>query len=110
MASNHPHQEQQDVRIPIPNTIDTQSPAFEKAQNACQSLLSARFSRQGKPSLSASQKASLIAHSQCMRDHGVSDYPDPTFPPGGGISINFGSNINPQTPAFKQAQTACADR
>lgn len=57
--------------IPIPSTINPSSPAFETAQTACQAVLSARFSRQGKPSLSASRKTSLIAVSQCMRTHGV---------------------------------------
>jgi hypothetical protein len=96
--------------IPIPNTINMNSPAFETAQTACQRLLSARFSRQGKPSLGASQKASLIALSQCMRSHGVADYPDPTFPAGGGISIGLGPGVNTQSPAFKQAQAACVSR
>jgi hypothetical protein len=92
------------------NSIAGNSPAFETAQTACQRLLSARFSRQGKPSLGASQKASLIALSQCMRSHGVADYPDPTFPAGGGISIGLGPGVNTQSPAFKQAQAACVSR
>src|SRR5450755_5017393 len=95
--------------IPIPSTINPSSPVFETAQNACQALFFARFSRQGKPSLTASQKASLIALSQCMRTHGVPAYPDPTFPPGGGISIGFGPGVNAQSPAFKQAQATCAN-
>lgn len=96
--------------IPIPSTINTSSPAFEAAQNACQSLLSARFSRQGKPSISAGQKTSLIALSQCMRTHGAPAYPDPAFPANGGISIDIGPGVNAQSPAFKQARATCANR
>lgn len=96
--------------IPISNTINPSSPAFETAQTACQALFSARFSRQGKPPISASQKASLIAISQCMRTHGVPGYPDPTFPAGGGISIGTGPSVNIQSPAFKEAQATCASR
>ncbi|MGO9750392.1 MAG: hypothetical protein ACLP8S_08060 [Solirubrobacteraceae bacterium] len=96
--------------IPIPSTINPSSPAFKTAQNACQALFSARFSRQGKPSLTASQKVSLIALSQCMRTHGVPAYPDPTFPANGGISIGFGPGVNAQSPAFKQARATCANR
>jgi hypothetical protein len=96
--------------IPIPSTINPSSPAFEAAQNACQALFSARFSRQGKPSLSSGQQASLTALSQCMRTPGVPAYPDPTFPTNGGISIDFGPGVNAQSPAFKQAQVTCPNR
>ena len=42
----------------------------------------------------------------CMRAHGVSDFPDPS--PGGSIQIGPKSGINPQSPAFQAAQKACA--
>lgn len=41
--------------------------------------------------------------SQCMRAHGVSDFPDPG--PGGGVNLPAG--INPSSPAFRAAQHAC---
>lgn len=41
----------------------------------------------------------------CMRSHGVSNFPDPT-PNGGGFNVNV-PGINPSSPAFKAAQTAC---
>jgi hypothetical protein len=47
-----------------------------------------------------------IKFSDCMRSHGVSNFPDPS--PGGGIQINSGSGINPQSPAFQSAQNACS--
>jgi hypothetical protein len=40
---------------------------------------------------------------RCMRSHGESTFPDPT-PNGGGFNVN---GINPSSPAFKAAQTAC---
>lgn len=41
-----------------------------------------------------------------MRVHGVPSFPDPS---GGGGGINLaGTGINPQSPAFKSARTACA--
>src|ERR1700759_1827375 len=42
---------------------------------------------------------------QCMRAHGVSNFPDPDS--GGGINIRVGSGIDPQSPAFQAAQKAC---
>ena len=41
-----------------------------------------------------------------MRAHGVPNFPDPSG--GGGIHIQVGSGIDPQSPAFQAAQTACA--
>lgn len=46
-----------------------------------------------------------LAFAKCMRAHGVSNFPDPT--PGRGIEIAPGSGLNPQSPAFQRAQSAC---
>ena len=42
--------------------------------------------------------------SQCMRAHGVPNFPDPT--PGGGLVVPNSINVN--APAFQAAQHACA--
>ena len=47
----------------------------------------------------------FLAFSQCMRSHGVTNFPDPSS--GGGIQIGNASGINPATPSFKAAQSAC---
>lgn len=44
-----------------------------------------------------------IKFADCMRTHGVSNFPDPSA--GGGIQIPDG--VNPKAPAFQSAQTAC---
>ena len=46
-----------------------------------------------------------LKFSQCMRAHGVSDFPDPDA--SGGIDIQPGSGLDPQSPAFQAAQKAC---
>ncbi len=60
---------------------------------------------------SGSNKAQFVAYAQCMRNHGVSDFPDPTTPPGGGVAFSIhggpGSDLNPTNPAFKAANQAC---
>ena len=38
---------------------------------------------------SGSNKAQFVAYAQCMRSHGVSDFPDPTTPPGGGVAFSI---------------------
>ena len=47
----------------------------------------------------------FIKFAGCMRAHGVPNFPDPSG--GGGIHIQAGSGIDPQSPAFQAAQTAC---
>jgi hypothetical protein len=44
-----------------------------------------------------------IAFSQCMRERGVTNFPDPT---GNGINLD-GTGINPASPSFRSAQAAC---
>lgn len=95
--------------VVIPTSINTHSPAFETAMASCRGLISAALSAQDKPAVTASMKASLIAHAQCMRTHGVPGYQDPTFPASGGISVTD-AGTDPQSPAYKHAVTVCANR
>lgn len=61
----------------------------------------------GKPSASGSNLAAQgIKFADCMRSHGVPNFPDPSGG-GGGIHIQIGSGVNPASPAFQQAQSAC---
>jgi hypothetical protein len=46
----------------------------------------------------------FVAFSVCMRSHGVPNFPDPS---NGGIRIGPGTGLNPRSPAFQAAQTAC---
>ena len=49
-----------------------------------------------------------LKFSQCMRAHGLTNFPDPSSS-GGGIQIGGpGSNLNPASPTFQSAQKACA--
>jgi hypothetical protein len=86
--------------------MDPQSPTFQHAQQACQSL-------QPKPSPArqAQMQANALKFSQCMRSHGVHDFPDPTTQSGGGVGIRIqggkGGDLDPQSPVFQAAQKAC---
>jgi hypothetical protein len=52
-----------------------------------------------------SAKPQFLKFSQCMRSHGVPNFPDPGA--GGGIELASGDGINPFSPAFKAAQSVC---
>jgi hypothetical protein len=89
--------------------INPGSPSFQAANKDCRHLLP----NGGQPT--AAQQAQAMAQalkfSQCMRAHGIPDFPDPQSGPGGGIAIRIhsspGSDLNPQSPRFQAAQQAC---
>ncbi|MGO9959991.1 MAG: hypothetical protein ACLP50_29115 [Solirubrobacteraceae bacterium] len=91
----------------LPANMDTQSPAYEAANRTCQP----RTAGSGAPhQLPAKAKEALLAHAECMRKHGVPNYPDPTFSTaGGGVTVSSGGvpGMNPRSPAFQQAQKIC---
>jgi hypothetical protein len=50
-----------------------------------------------------------VKFAQCMRDNGVKEFPDPD--PSGTLTIEVvnGSSLDPDTPAWKKAISACKD-
>jgi hypothetical protein len=62
-------------------------------------------------SSSATAMTQALAYTRCMRSHGVSDFPDPTTPPGGGVAFSInagpGSDLNASNPTFTAANQAC---
>ena len=86
--------------------LNPDNPTYKNAQKACQS-------KQPKPTPAqqAQAQAYALRVAQCMRAHGVKDYPDPSTGSGGGISIHLnnspGSDLNPNNPLFQRAQAKC---
>jgi hypothetical protein len=77
--------------------IDTNSPTYTAAAQACQKDAPSGFSG-GAKSLPAS--AQTLKYAQCMRSHGVTNYPD-----AGEITRSMG--IDPNSPTFQAASSAC---
>jgi hypothetical protein len=82
--------------------INPDSATFKAAQQACQHLLPTPPPEQQQQNYEA-----LLKFAKCMRDHGISDFPDPS--PDGGLQIKsgHGSDLDPNSPTFKAAQQAC---
>jgi hypothetical protein len=65
------------------------------------------------PELSPEQqeemKKAALAHAQCMREHGLENFPDPTFDEDGGAQIRIGpgTGLDPEDPDFQAAEKAC---
>lgn len=97
-------------------TLHVSAQKLQDAMQQCQ-----KYAPQG-PALSGAQlakiKQSAIKMAECMRSHGVPNFPDPkvtTGPNGHGIGIEMGiastagggQKLDPQSPAFQHAQQAC---
>lgn len=103
--------------IQIPNDVNPFSPAFKAAQTACAKLMPGGAPRAGSPS--EQDKLQMLHVSECMRAHGLNNFPDPTFTPPvnitnysiaigrGGVFILVPKSINPTTALFQQAAQAC---
>lgn len=67
-----------------------------------------------RPSASSSAQSGdvqkqALAYSQCMREHGIANFPDPVIE-GGGMSLTLDPNslgFDPTSPTFKAALEAC---
>jgi len=56
----------------------------------------------------ARSASSSLAFSACMRSHGVHNFPDPSAGSNGQqVTIQQGSGIDPNSPAFQAAQRSC---
>lgn len=75
-----------------------------RASNACRHLLP----NGGVPTAAQRQQLANqgLKFAECMRAHGISNYPDPST--GGGPTTIGGSGINIQSPQFQAANRACS--
>jgi hypothetical protein len=55
----------------------------------------------------SSAYAQALKFSQCMRSHGVSNFPDPQHNGGLLLQAGPGTGIDPRSPAFESAQKTC---
>ncbi|CRK57181.1 hypothetical protein [Alloactinosynnema sp. L-07] len=90
------------VRVRIPEGADKSK--IDAAMAECKQFLP---NGGEPPKLDAEQQEQFRKMSQCMRDNGVPDFPDPE--PDGGIRIESkpGSRLNPEDPTFRAAQEKC---
>jgi len=81
---------------------DQNSPQFVSANNDCKHLLPNDGNGPSQAQL-AQMMTRALKYSQCMRTHGLPNFPDPTESPN-GISLN---GVDPNSAQFRAAQTAC---
>jgi hypothetical protein len=81
-------------------SLNPNTPAFQQALSACKDLEPPGF--MGSQRTPAQQEAAL-RFAQCMRDNGITNFPDPT-PNGPIINVNGAHSI----PGFQAAQQKCS--
>jgi hypothetical protein len=107
----------QGIHIGPGSGIDPASPAFRTARSACSKLLPGGGPGNQHPTAQQIEMARQL--SECMRRHGVTGFPDPSFTPPsgptgnslvvdlGGVVLAVPSTINPSSSVFVQAANAC---
>jgi hypothetical protein len=92
--------------------ISPESSQFKAASKACERL-APNGGKAPSPAEQTKMQEKALKFSECMRSHGVPNFPDPEFHSGGGNSIRIGGKkggpggINPNSPQFQGAQKAC---
>jgi len=88
--------------------IDLGSPTVQAALEACKQYAP---TQNVTPAQSAAQAAQALRFSQCMRSHGVPNWPDPSSATGtgtGAVHLNLnGTGIDFGSPTVQAAITAC---
>jgi hypothetical protein len=86
--------------------LDLSNPTYRAARQACRSLLP---TVNLNPAQQAQANADALKFSACMRNHGITKFPDPQSGVGGGNStVDLrGLGIDFNSPQFQAAQQAC---
>jgi hypothetical protein len=77
-----------------------------EAEEACKDLSPEGDGGSTKDQAAAQERA--LAYSQCMRDHGISGFPDPAYS-NGQLVIPKNGKYDPLDPAVQEADAACLD-
>jgi hypothetical protein len=84
--------------------IDPRAPQYQAADKACKSLMPASPL---SPAQQAQIKAANLKYAQCMRAHGIADFPDPNGQGQIQIQVKPGSDLDPNNPRYQAASKAC---
>jgi hypothetical protein len=99
--------------------VDPSSPAFQAARAKCGKLLPSGPTPGSTTHPSAQWLAHLVKVAQCMRRHGIADFPDPTTTVPSlqgfvgvisdieGAILVFPATLDTQSPAFTRAAITC---
>jgi hypothetical protein len=85
-----------------------ESSQFQAAERACSKYAPSKVAP--SPAQQAKMQESALKFSECMRHHGVPNFPDPKFSGGGArvtLKVGASGGVDPSSPQFQAAQKAC---
>ena len=86
----------------IGDGFNPNTPTFQAAERACQKY-TVGLATKVTPALAAKVQAEQLNFAQCMRTHGIPDFPDPSA--NGGFTIP--SSVDQNSSLFEAADRAC---
>jgi hypothetical protein len=93
------------VGLSLPEGVDPQDEDFKAAEEACEDMMPGPGEGE---TLDPEVYEALLDYSECMRENGVTEFPDPE--PNGGIMMNGDDmGFDPQSDEFQAADEACAE-
>jgi hypothetical protein len=84
---------------------------LQEAEQACGKYLEAIEPPELSEEDSEEFRKAALANARCMREHGIENFPDPTFTADGAAELRLDRNsgIDPNDADFKEAEKACRD-
>lgn len=92
------------ISLGLNEDVDPESEEFKAAEEACEDLMPGP--EEGE-TIDPEIYEALLAYSECMRENGISEFPDPE--PGGGLRISGDMGFDTQSEEFQAAEEACED-
>jgi hypothetical protein len=87
--------------------LDPNSEKFKAATEACKSQAPAGADPPDAKKADPQEQQRYLAFAKCMREHGISDYPDPATRDDGSLSLLIPKDVDINSAHFKQAQQTC---
>ena len=91
--------------VPNGSGVNQNSPQFSRAQQACRSLLADEGP--AAPVITTQDQVDYLRAAQCMRDHGITGFPDPVITGNGGVHFPVPPGINTHSPQVAAAVAIC---
>jgi hypothetical protein len=93
-----------------PDPEDLKRPKGREAEQACKKYLEDIEAPELSEEEQQEFREAALANARCMREHGIENFPDPTFNKDGAAEIRIDQGrIDPEDTDFKEAQEACKD-
>jgi len=92
------------VGLSLPQGLDPEDEDFKAAEEACEDLMPGPDEGE---TIDPEIYEALLDYSECMRENGIENFPDPE--PGGGMMFNDDMGFDPQSEEFQAADEACVD-